>query len=57
MHDAKIAVGTVATAVAASAPTWLETAQSVAGLVITVVVGTLSAWYTWERIKKIRRDK
>lgn len=54
--DAKVVAGTVATALSATAPNWTDVANPAAQFVVTVVVGGLTAWYTWERIKKIRKE-
>ncbi len=56
MPDFKIALGLVGV----GAATWLETANELAALGLTVggiVVAGLTAWYTYVRIQKLRGDK
>lgn len=57
MLDAKAVSGTFATAMVAASPTWMDTASTVVTLVVTLVVGGLTAWYTWERAIKLKRER
>ena len=59
MFDGKIIVGTMLTATAAVS-TWVEQANSYGQLLLTaggIVVACLTAWYTIERIRKLRRER
>ena len=56
MIDAKIASGTLAT-VATATTGWLDIAAPIVTMVVTIVVGTLTAWYTWERAIKLKRER
>jgi Na+/H+-translocating membrane pyrophosphatase len=53
MIDAKAAAGTAATTLSA----WATWAEPVVGLIVTIVVGGLTAWYTWERANKLRNER
>lgn len=57
MSDLKIAGGTLLTAMSITAPSWLDSANLIATLLFTIVVGSLTAWYTWERIQKLRKQR
>lgn len=54
--DGKAALGTVATMTSAST-TWINTVEPIVTIVVTIVVGGLTAWYTWERAMKLRRER
>jgi hypothetical protein len=56
MQDKLIAVGVLMTGSVGVAG-WLEYASDAATLVSIVVVGGLTAWYTWERASKLRRER
>lgn len=56
MIDGKALSGTIATMVSASA-SWLEIAEPVVTIFVTLVVGGLTAWYTWERATKLRHER
>lgn len=53
MLDAKAVGGTAVTTLSA----WATWAEPIVGLVITVIVGGLTAWYTWERASKLRNER
>jgi hypothetical protein len=53
MLDAKAVGGTILTGLSA----WIDIATPLVGLVVTVVVGGLTAWYTWERAIKLKRER
>ena len=58
MIDSKMLVGTVLTA-SAAVSTWVEQANAYGQLALTavgIVVGLFTAWYTIERIRKLRQD-
>lgn len=56
MHDVRVLTGMFATTGSAIAG-WAEMIQPVASLLVTVVVGVLTAWYTWERAVKLRKER
>ena len=56
MADPKSVGGTVATALAAST-TWVEAIEPIVTVVMTLLVGALTAWYTIERAIKTRRER
>lgn len=59
MFDGKVLVGTLLTA-SAAASTWVEQANAYGQLVLTVggiIVACLTAWYTLERARKLRRER
>jgi hypothetical protein len=56
MQDVKVMTGMFATASSAFAG-WVEAMQPVASFTVTVVVGALTAWYTWERAAKLRKER
>jgi hypothetical protein len=59
MIDPKMLVGAVITA-SAAASTWVEQANAYGQLALTVggiVVAILTAWYTWERARKLRNER
>ncbi len=56
MTDLKIAMGLVATAASAGVG-WLDYVSDVVTIVVTIVVGGLTAWYTWERASKLKRER
>lgn len=59
MVDPKMAVGVVFT-MSATAASWIEQATMYGQLVLTVggiAVALLTAWYTYERIIKLRRER
>ena len=54
--DAKAITGTVATGVAAST-TWLDVAEPVVTIFMTLLVGGVTLWYTWERAQDLRNKR
>ncbi len=59
MLDAKAITGTVVTG-AAAAGTWIEQANAYGQLILVVggiLVACLTAWYTWERANKLRKER
>ena len=56
MQDKLVATGLVATTSVAGV-SWLEYASDAATLTAAVIVGGLTAWYTWERASKLRRER
>jgi len=57
--DPKVIAGTALTATGTTFA-WVESANDMASLLLTlggVVVAVLTAVYTWERIKELRRGK
>jgi len=56
MSDIKILSGTAAAALAGSAG-WLDIAEPIATITVTVVVGGATLWYTVERALAIRRER
>ena len=54
--DAKAVAGTLATGAAAST-TWLDVAEPIVTIVMTLVVGLTTLWYTWERAKDLRNKR
>jgi len=56
MQDKLVAVGVLMTGSVVGAG-WLEIASDAAALIATIVIGGLTAWYTWERANKLRRER
>ena len=59
MIDGKMLVGALVTA-SAAASTWIEQANAYGQLALTaggLVVAVLTAWYTIERIRKLRNER
>ena len=56
MQDKLVAVGVLMTSGVVGA-SWLEIASDAATLIATVVIGGLTAWYTWERAMKLRKER
>ena len=59
MIDPKMAVGVVLT-MSATAASWVEQANAYSQLALTVAgiaVALLTAWYTYERVIKLRRER
>ncbi len=59
MLDGKMLVGTILTA-SAAASTWVEQANAYGQMLLTfggLVVACLTAWYTVERIRKLREER
>lgn len=56
MLDAKAITGTFATATAGSL-TWLEVAEPVVTILMTLIVGGVTLWYTWERAAVLRAER
>jgi hypothetical protein len=54
--DTKAVSGLALTAGSAGS-SWIEIVEPLTSLFITVVVGGLTAWYTWERAMKLRRER
>lgn len=56
MQDKLVAVGAVMTGGVVGVG-WLEYASDAATLLAAIVVGGLTAWYTWERAAKLKRER
>ena len=56
VQDKLVAVGLVMTGSVVGVG-WLELASDAATLIATIVIGGLTAWYTWERASKLRRER
>lgn len=56
MLDAKAATGTLATMTAAST-SWLDIAEPIVTMTVTIIVGGATLWYTIERALKLRRER
>lgn len=59
MTQAKIGLGMLTTGSAALA-SWMETFNDVGQLVVTIlgiVVGVLTAWYSYEKARKMRTER
>jgi len=56
MQDKLVAVGILMSSGVVGAG-WLELASDAATLIATIVIGGLTAWYTWERASKLRRER
>lgn len=59
IEDVKIAIGTTVATVSAGA-TWVAQATAVGQLLLTsiaLIVAGLTAWYTWERANKLRKER
>lgn len=54
--DPKAAAGTLLTATAASS-SWLEIAEPIVTITVTLLVGGATLWYTIERAMKLRRER
>jgi len=56
IEDIKIASGLAGVATAA----WVQAATQIGQLVLTgagIIVAVLTAWYTWERITRLRKER
>ena len=56
MEDKIVLTGVIAMTSVAGVQ-WLSWASDAATLLASVVVGSLTAWYTWERANKLRRER
>ena len=56
MMDVKAVTGTIATALAGSA-SWLDIAEPIVTMTVTIIVGGATLWYTIERALLIRRER
>lgn len=56
MVDPKPVVGFAATAGAASS-SWLDIAEPIVTITVTLIVGAVTLWYTVERAIKLRRER
>ena len=56
MQDKLVAAGVLMTGSVVGAG-WLELASDAVTLLATLVIGGLTAWYTWERAVKLRRER
>ena len=56
MVDTKAATGTVLTAGIAGS-SWLDIAEPIVTIFMAVLVGSLTAWYTWEKAMQLRRER
>ncbi len=56
MQDKLIVTGILATGGIAGVG-WLELVSDAATLVSTIIVGSLTAWYIWEKAAKLRRER
>lgn len=56
MTDVKVAAGALGTAGSAMAG-WVQYIEPGVSLLFTVIVGSLTAWYTWERAMKLRKER
>lgn len=54
--DTKVATGTLATASSAAAG-WLNVAEPIVTIVVTLAVGGATLWYTVERAMKLRKER
>lgn len=57
MLDGKAAAGTLATISAATSGTWLDVAEPLVTITMTVIVGSATLWYTIERALKLRKER
>jgi hypothetical protein len=56
MMDARVALGATST-VGTSMAGYLNVIEPIVTIVVTLVVGGLTAWYTWERAVNLRRQR
>jgi len=56
MLDAKAVAGTLATMSAAST-SWLDMAEPIVTMTVTIIVGGATLWYTVERALKLRKER
>lgn len=56
MFDAKAVAGTLATMSAAST-SWIDLAEPVVTMTVTIIVGGATLWYTIERALKLRKER
>lgn len=56
MLDMKALIGTFATAATAST-SWLDVAEPIVTMLVTVVVGGVTLWYTVERALILRKER
>lgn len=56
MLDTKAVAGTLATMSAAST-SWLEVAEPIVTMTVTIIVGGATLWYTVERALKLRKER
>ena len=59
IHDIKIGFG-VASLAAAGGATWLDQANDIGTLVLTIfgiLAACMTVWYTWERATKLRKER
>lgn len=56
MLDGKAIAGTLATFTSAGV-SWLNVAEPIVTMVVTLIVGAATLWYTWERAMKLKRER
>lgn len=56
MADVKTAAGTAATMLSASG-SWLDVAEPIVTMIVTLAVGGATLWYTIERSLKLRKER
>ena len=56
MADPKVAV-LVGGTMAAASSSWLEIAEPIVTITMTLLVGAVTVWYTIERARQLRRDR
>jgi len=56
MLDAKAMAGTLAT-ISAASTSWLEIAEPIVTMTVTIIVGGATLWYTIERALKLRSQR
>ena len=56
MLDTKAVTGTLATMSAAST-SWLDIAEPIVTMTVTLIVGGATLWYTVERALKLRKER
>ena len=56
MLDAKAITGTFATGALASS-SWLDVAEPIVTILMTLIVGGVTLWYTWERAAVLRAER
>ena len=56
MFDGKAVGGTLATFTSASS-SWIDIAEPIITIVVTLIVGAATLWYTWERAMKLKRER
>lgn len=55
--DTKVGAGTALTMMAATSDSWLTTAEPLVTMVMTIIVGGATLWYTVERAIKLRKER